>query len=202
MSRRYPTKHEKMPPPKLTVGEKIVGWMRALAHAFGVLAQVIGFVLALLILWPRMTVSMNTPGIGNYPANEQFTFTNSAILPLHDVTIRMAICEITPVGGQFHDMRVCDYNNEEMGGVIYDHWMTRSLAMDESITVSPGELAGDKLSGLNIAFQIHYKIWCLPFGDWCLPTESTKIFPFMTRLSKDGERYWFAISNTLPILNQ
>jgi len=152
--------------------------------AIAMLVTGVSLFLAALVLIPRMSVSMNTPAEGNFPSNEQFTFTNASVYSWHNVFILMGVCELSTETAHYDSGYRCDY--EHLGGFTFPGWRREWLERDDGITISPGEKMPAKLSGLNVSFEISYE-------PWIIPITLRKTFAFETRTAADGKRYWFEV---------
>ena len=150
------------------------------------LVTLVGIFLGSLALIPRVGASTNTPSAGNYPSNQQFTFTNNTLYALRNVRIAMGICEMSGENAPYDENAECDYKNP--GSLSFPGWNRDLFRTDDSITVSPGEKIAGKMSGINVGFTLTYQ-------PWRIPMRCEKIFAYKTKRGADGQIYWFAVPN-------
>ncbi len=144
---------------------------------------VLGFLIALLTLLPRITVNASEPVDPTNSLSALFTITNSGFIPLRKVSASLGLGEIQPVGKPLDP----DVGFDNPSGLARTAWSNHSLDMDDSYTISPFEMIhayGDRQAAIEIIIQ---------YNPWLLPWTVTRRFRFETRRQSNGRLYWYSI---------
>lgn len=141
---------------------------------------IVGFAIALLTLFPRITISNNVPIDPDDPFSTPFLISNEGYVPLFSVQFLMAIREVNRKGG---------------GGIIgTPDFKTRFTAPDmkstafwptDSYSFYAGRIlrAHGSLESADIAIIVQYRPFLVPF-------KRERIFRFITQRGPDNRLYW------------
>jgi hypothetical protein len=157
--------------------------VKFVATAISGTLALIGGVVAVLTLLPRISVSPTDPVDPDNPLSASFTIANNNFIPLRHVSAVLGIGEIQPVGKPLD----ADIAYRDQGALAPAAWSNHSLDMDDHFTVSPYDVVhayGDREAAIQII--VSYK-------PWILPLDRQKRFRFQTHRQTNGKLYWYAL---------
>jgi hypothetical protein len=148
----------------------------------------VSLLVTLSVFWPRPTIAFSAPSIPDDPYTASVTLTNSTlIIPLHDVTAGVGICQSVTEPQQFDYDFHC--NTERLLTITVPEWSHLHLAADESLGIPVGKIIrlgpGTRLSGADLAIKVSYH-W------WFVPITFHRSFRFVTRRDFGADLHWYA----------
>lgn len=149
----------------------------------GILASstVMGAVAALLMLLPRLSVTVNEPVDPSNAMSAPFTITNSGFIPLWDVGAELVVRYIS-ASAQGVTITSTAPNGTRF---LRPDWLGHRLNMDDHFTLAPSDLVSRATEG-DISIAVVYKPWILPF-------HCERTFRFISHRESNGYNYWFAV---------
>jgi hypothetical protein len=160
-------------------------------RALGVLlagATLIGGLVAVVTLLPRVTSSISDPVDPNNPFSSSVTITNSGYIPLASVEASIAVIVVKGDGSvPTIDIYGLPHYKSRINNV---QWRSHYLNVDDRFTIALNEITEwprEHLGKADIAIVIDYEIPIIH-----LPRE--KIFPIYARKQSNGNFYWYSNS--------
>jgi hypothetical protein len=147
----------------------------------------VGFLVALLIFWPRVTVEFTDPVDPANPLSSKVTITNATfIAPLESVTVALGLCQLATDPLEIDPHLPC--NTSKVASFVQPSWTHHYLAADEAYGISFGDIfappPNGRISGADVSAIVIYHWWFIPFE--CRTTRR-----FVTRKQEDGKLHWF-----------
>lgn len=167
---------------------------RLTIRAVSALVTLIGLAAAVVTFLPRITPSISDPTDALNPFSSSVTLVNSGALPLHDVTVRIAIRRIC--GSNVDCPEQTDHpdpNRYKSSASEFQHtsWTSHDLAIDDRFDVPLEDLFNRSpretkpvMKFADIAVVVDYRIPLFPF-------KREKIFPLYTRKQQSGSLAWY-----------
>jgi hypothetical protein len=154
-----------------------------------VVATVLGVLVGVLSLIPRLSVTPSDPTLSTNPFSSSFTITNTGYVPLRDVGVTMFPFEINSgTTTLFDEKNRPPLKYQDLEGLTTQPWEHHELPLDERFTITLGQLINsgdDSLKGADIALVVHFKPWFIPW-------KSQRQFRFVTRRQQNGAFLWFS----------
>lgn len=152
----------------------------------GPAVALLGALAAAATFLPRVSISPRDPVDPTNPFSASFTVTNTGLVPLNDVGVRIALGEIIAEPLPFNPPKRFELGS---GGFDRIGWLHHTLEIDEPYTVPVSMFGlgkGERLSGADLAIVIRYKPWFLPW-------HRDKAFRFQTYRQSNGGLYWYSV---------
>lgn len=153
-------------------------------------ATLIGGIVAVVTLFPRMTVSFSDAVDSSNPFSSSITVTNTGLIPLKSVLAEIAVRDIAvqKPTGEISFTGGANYKTRFIGGDIH------YLGLDDRYTfalndlgIINGALQKFPMVRADIGIVVSYEI---PF----LHVRREKLFPEVARKQSNGNFYWYAVS--------
>jgi hypothetical protein len=178
-------------------------WYWRLGTIVSAMVTFIGLFLALLVLWPRVTVDAVGQADPQNVYSQSFLVKNIGYTPLNHMRLAIAPCMLETEKGDLK-ARAIDSNRKCIPSlhITNPKWEDVYLAMDESFQFRLDEkldISGHPnvkpiLSAQNISqplkgdfvVSISYQVWFWPFKQWPLQ----KAFRFIVEPQSDGKLQW------------
>jgi hypothetical protein len=187
---KSPSKNEPKTPPPMPKQESIGGhsrffwtviWTVVSALVSGTIS-VVGLLVAVLTLLPRVNVIISDPVDPNYPFSSSVTVINDGYIPLNIVSPKFALKKIEQTTGQpiFGDP---DYGSDLVPAL----WHARNLGPDNKFAIALNdvtEFSTLELKAADIAIVVDYQ---LPI----VHIKRRAIFPFYAKRQTNGNFYWY-----------
>lgn len=146
-----------------------------------VVVTFLGFGIALLTLFPRLSVSNESPIDPTQPFSTPFRIVNDGYVPLFSVQFSTAISKITPKSRNVPELRgspgyASRIHNPGMGAKIF--WPTDVFTYYSGTTIQ-----SDPLESADIAIVVDYH----PFG---IPINRERLYRFITLMGPDNQLHW------------
>ena len=150
------------------------------------LATLLGGIVALLTLLPRVSVTPSDPVDPINPFSASFTITNNGFVPLSSVDALLGIGQVATAPALLDPNFVPNFESR----IVRPEWKNHNLKVDESFTITPADIfglaPGDRLGGADIAIVVSFKIWIIPI-------KREKIYRFIARKQTNEQFYWYSI---------
>jgi hypothetical protein len=155
----------------------------AIGAASAMLA-LLGGVVAVLTLLPRISVTAGDPIDPNDTLSAPFTISNNNFIQLREVSAILWINEIQPLGVPLDKNIPADAPG---GGLFLDDWGGHTLNMDDKYTISPSD-AIHAITPREAAISIG-----VSYRPWILPWRLGRRFRFQTHRMPNGVLTWYQL---------
>jgi hypothetical protein len=155
-------------------------------------ATLLGGVVAVVTLLPRVTSSVSDPPNIDDPFSSSVTITNTGYVPLQSVTANLAVGNIT-FSANGHPVTLLGDIDKQTWNMT--SWPAHNLGLDDRFTVALNDMFGGNRNSLlsaQVAIVVQYKL------PW-IHIHREKRFPLFAKRQSNGNFYWY--SDTLPNSN-
>ena len=171
MSRRAPKRKKPKPPKPPNPGMKVPTLPpRAPAKRGTTIWTIVSgsaTVLAFLVLWPRVNISVSNPIDPENVFSASFVISNTGLVQMNHTNVSIYCGFMKMFGGGANITNTTDHpETAGENGLHFEppDWQDHSIAPDISITVSPeSQIVGWKVPEADILLVISYRPWSLPF---------------------------------------
>jgi hypothetical protein len=150
------------------------------------IATLIGVPAALVAFLPRVTATMSDPLDTNNPFSSSITIVNTGYLPLHAVTVSIAVQNISG-NGSVPTVNLRGVPN--YGSIIHQqNWVPRELGLDDRFMLALDQFMNfptKTLGSADIAIVIDYEIPIIHI-------KRRKRYPYFARKQPSGNFFWYA----------
>jgi len=184
MSNRAPKSKPKKQRQRAAKTQSGTSLRRITIGAISAALTILGGVVAVLALLPRISVTPGDPVDPNDTFSAAFTISNNNFIPLRHVAAALMIDRVMPYGVPLDKGAATRHSGS---GLVRPEWANHDLDMDDRFTITPSDIFQfSSPREASIAIVVSYRTWLLPW-------ESTKGFRFITHKQTDGRLYWFQL---------
>jgi hypothetical protein len=137
----------------------------------------------ILVLWPRLTVTISDPVDPDDPFSSSVTVTNTGYIPLESVIQSVGVGQIGGINTVEDKSFIPEYTE-----VRRAQWQPQNLGLDQKFTFALNDMVDMKTADMgyaDIAIWVEYELPGLPFKLKKPP------FPYVARRQTNGHFYWY-----------